>query len=168
MDSPTIRIASLIDDSIVDGPGIRFTVFTQGCPHHCEGCHNPQTHDPNGGHLETIENIISKIKKNPLLCGVTISGGEPFYQKESLLTLVKEIKKLNFDIIVYTGYVCETLLAMNDATINEILDNIDYLIDGPFILKQRDLTLYFKGSQNQRFIDIKKSKEENKVVLFHE
>ncbi len=168
MDSPTIRIASLIDDSIVDGPGIRFTVFTQGCPHHCEGCHNPQTHDPNGGHLETIENIISKIKKNPLLCGVTISGGEPFYQKESLLTLVKEIKKLNFDIIVYTGYVYETLLAMNDATINEILDNIDYLIDGPFILKQRDLTLYFKGSQNQRFIDIKKSKEENKVVLFHE
>ena len=149
MDSRTIRIASLVDDSIVDGPGIRFTVFMQGCPHKCVGCHNPETHDFNGGYLESIDNIISKIKSNPLCFGVTISGGEPFAQKKELLELVKAIKNINKNIVIYTGYIYEELLKKNDDTINEILNSIDYLVDGPFVLSKRDLTLTFRGSQNQ-------------------
>lgn len=167
MDSKTIRIASLVDDSIVDGPGIRFTVFMQGCPHKCVGCHNPETHDMMGGYLETIENIISKVKNNPLCFGVTISGGEPFAQKEELLELVKEIKKINKNIVIYTGYIYEDLLKKNDTTINEILNNIEYLVDGPFILSKRDLTLTFRGSQNQRFIDVKKTILENKIITLY-
>lgn len=167
MDSKTIRIASLVDDSIVDGPGIRFTIFMQGCPHKCVGCHNPETHDMMGGYSETIENIISKIKNNPLCFGVTISGGEPFAQKEELLELVKEIKNINKNIVIYTGYIYEDLLKKNDSTINEILKNIEYLVDGPFILSKRDLTLTFRGSQNQRFIDVKKTNLENKVITLY-
>lgn len=167
MDSKTIRIASLVDDSIVDGPGIRFTVFMQGCPHKCVGCHNPETHDMMGGYLEIIENIISKVKNNPLCFGVTISGGEPFAQKEELLELVKEIKKINKNIVIYTGYIYEDLLKKNDTTINEILNNIEYLVDGPFILSKRDLTLTFRGSQNQRFIDVKKTILENKIITLY-
>lgn len=164
MDSNKIRIAGKVDDSIVDGPGIRYTIFFQGCPHHCPGCHNPETHDFNGGHIEEIEDIINEIKKNPLLLGVTISGGEPFSQKEELLTLVKEIRKTNLNIMVYTGYTFENLIN-SDSITKEILSNIDYLVDGPFILKERDLELIFRGSRNQRYIDVKKTLKENKIIL---
>lgn len=164
MDSNKIRIAGKVDDSIVDGPGIRYTIFFQGCPHHCPGCHNPETHDFNGGHFEEIEDIVKEIKKNPLLLGVTISGGEPFSQKEELLTLVKEIRKTNLNIMVYTGYTFEYLINLDSVT-KEILSNIDYLVDGPFILKERDLELIFRGSRNQRYIDVKKTLKENKIIL---
>lgn len=164
MVSNKIRIAGKVDDSIVDGPGIRYTVFFQGCPHHCPGCHNPETHDFNGGHFEEIDDIINEIKKNPLLLGVTISGGEPFSQKEELLTLVKEIRKTNLNIMVYTGYTFENLINSDNVT-KEILSNIDYLVDGPFILKERDLELIFRGSRNQRYIDVKKTLKENKIIL---
>lgn len=164
MVSNKIRIAGKVDDSIVDGPGIRYTIFFQGCPHHCPGCHNPETHDFNGGHFEEIEDIINEIKKNPLLLGVTISGGEPFFQKEELLTLVKEIRKTNLNIMVYTGYTFENLIN-SDSITKEILSNIDYLVDGPFILKERDLELIFRGSRNQRYIDVKKTLKENKIIL---
>ena len=99
-----LRIAGTVNDSIVDGPGIRFTIFTQGCPHHCEGCHNPQTHDFNGGEIVEADEIIEKIKKNPLLDGVTFSGGEPFCQAETLADIGKEIKSLGLNVITYTGY----------------------------------------------------------------
>ena len=167
MDSNKIKIAGKVDDSIVDGPGIRYTIFFQGCPHHCAGCHNPETHDFDGGHFETIENIIKDIKSNLLLMGVTISGGEPFAQENELLSLVKEIKsscnKLN--IMVYTGYTYEHLIESNNLIIKEILNNIDYLVDGPFILKERDLELIYRGSRNQRYIDVKKTLKENKIIL---
>lgn len=159
-----IRIAGKVNDSIVDGPGIRYTIFFQGCPHHCPGCHNPETHDFNGGHFEDIDDIMKEIKSNPLLLGVTISGGEPFSQEAELLTLVKEIRKTNLNIMVYTGYTFENLIN-SDIITKEILNNIDYLVDGPFILKERDLELIFRGSRNQRYIDVKKTLKENKIIL---
>ena len=164
--SDTIRISGTINDSIVDGPGIRLTIFTQGCPHHCEGCHNPQTHDFNGGEDVTLESLLEKIKGNPLLDGVTFSGGEPFCQAKQLYELGLEVKKAGMNIVTYTGYLYEYLTenANSDNYYNELLSVTDYLVDGPFVLSKRDILLKFKGSSNQRIIDVKKSLAEKKVV----
>jgi len=98
-----LKIAGTANDSIVDGPGIRFTIFTQGCPHRCEGCHNPQTHDFNGGYVADIDELLKKIISNPLLDGVTFSGGEPFCQVNECLELIKQLKKANpnYDVITF-------------------------------------------------------------------
>lgn len=135
-----LRIAGTVNDSIVDGPGIRFTIFTQGCPHHCEGCHNPQTHDFNGGEIVEADEIIEKIKKNPLLDGVTFSGGEPFCQAETLADIGKEIKSLGLNVITYTGYTFDEIYENRDKNHwNELLSVTDFLIDGKFILQQKGL-----------------------------
>ncbi len=164
--SDTVRISGLINDSIVDGPGIRLTIFTQGCPHHCEGCHNPQTHDFNGGEDATIESLLEKAKSNPLLDGVTFSGGEPFCQAKQLYELGLEIKKAGMSIVTYTGYTYEYLTKHADTEnyYGELLSITDYLVDGPFILSKRDILLKFKGSSNQRIINVKKSLAEKKVI----
>lgn len=159
-----IRISGLVNDSIVDGPGFRYTVFTQGCLFNCQGCHNPQTHDTKGGRLIDIDDIIDAVKKNPLLSGVTISGGEPFLQISEVLELVQKIKNLNLDVIIYTGYTFEELNKMNNKKINEILSLADYLIDGRFVLSKRSLELLFRGSSNQRIIDLHKSFKDNEIV----
>ena len=160
----TIRIAGIVRESIVDGPGLRFVVFSQGCPHRCKGCHNPDTHDFQGGYDCSINKIIEEIDKNPLLSGVTFSGGEPFYQAKEFYELGLEIKKRNLDIIAFSGYTIEQLQEMIDENryIGKLLEIIDYLIDGPFILAEKDLTLLYRGSRNQRFIDM--SEERNKVL----
>lgn len=162
----TLRISGVIDDSIVDGPGIRLTIFTQGCPHRCEGCHNPQTHDFDGGEDVTLESLLEKVKGNPLLDGVTFSGGEPFCQAKQLYELGLEIKKAGLNVVTYTGYLYEYLTehANTDNYYGELLSVTDYLVDGPFILSKRDILLKFKGSSNQRIIDVKKSLTEKKVV----
>ena len=160
-----LRIAGTVNDSIVDGPGIRFTVFVQGCPHNCKGCHNPQTHDFEGGTVTTTEALLDKIKENPLLDGVTFSGGEPFCQAESLADLGREIKKLGLDIITYTGYTFEKLY--EERTQNhwgDLLEVTDYLIDGPFILEQKDWEIKFRGSSNQRYIDCQNSLRNGKAI----
>ncbi|MBP1560952.1 MAG: anaerobic ribonucleoside-triphosphate reductase activating protein [Oscillospiraceae bacterium] len=164
--SDTLRIAGTVNDSIVDGPGIRFAIFTQGCPHRCEGCHNPQTHDFDGGENVTLESLLEKLKANPLLDGVTFSGGEPFCQAKQLYELGTEAKKLGMNVITYTGYMFEYLLENADADnyYGELLSVTDYLVDGPFELDKRDILLKFKGSSNQRIIDVKKSLAEKKVV----
>lgn len=151
-----MRISGLVNDSIVDGPGLRFTVFTQGCKHNCLGCHNPSTHSFEGGQEMPIEDIISKISKNPLLDGVTLSGGDPMFQVEESLKLAKEVKNLGLNVMLYTGFTFERIIEMGKSNpyYKEILNYIDYLVDGPFILKLRDLTLQFRGSQNQRIIDV--------------
>ena len=160
-----IRIAGTVNDSIVDGPGIRFSVFVQGCPHNCEGCHNPQTHDFDGGTVTTTEELLEKIKTNPLLDGVTFSGGEPFCQADALAVLGTEIKKLGLNIITYTGYTFEHLYENRDKNHwNELLSVTDYLIDGPFILAQKDWEIKFRGSSNQRYIDCGKSLAEGRAV----
>lgn len=162
----TLRISGVINDSIVDGPGIRLTIFTQGCPHRCEGCHNPQTHDFDGGEDVTLESLLEKVKGNPLLDGVTFSGGEPFCQAKQLYEFGLEIKKAGLNVVTYTGYLYEYLMehADPDNYYNELLSVTDYLVDGPFILSKRDILLKFKGSSNQRIIDVKKSLAEKKVV----
>ena len=160
-----LRIAGTVNDSIVDGPGIRFSIFVQGCPHNCEGCHNPQTHDFNGGAIFTTEELLDKVKGNPLLDGVTFSGGEPFCQAEVLAKLGKEIKALGLNIITYTGYTFEQLYEnRNKNHWGELLEVTDYLIDGPFILSQKDWEIKFRGSSNQRYIDCQKSLEEGCAV----
>lgn len=164
--SDTIRISGIINDSIVDGPGIRLTIFTQGCPHHCEGCHNPQTHDFEGGEDVTLESLLEKVKGNPLLDGVTFSGGEPFCQAKQLYELGLEVKKAGMNVVTYTGYLYEYLTenANSENYYNELLSVTDYLVDGPFVLSKRDILLKFKGSSNQRIIDVKKSLVEKKVA----
>ncbi len=160
-----IRIASTVNDSIVDGPGLRFTVFTQGCPHRCVGCHNPDTHDPLEGHLVSCEEIMEKINKNPLLDGVTLSGGEPMDQAENLAPLALECKKAGLNVWVYTGYLFEDLV--DNPACMSLLKNTDVLVDGPFILARRSLELFFCGSDNQRVIDVAKSLETGNTVLWH-
>lgn len=153
-----LRIAGTVNDSIVDGPGIRFTIFTQGCPHHCKGCHNPETHDFNGGKLIDNVTLFNMIKSNPLLDGVTYSGGEPFAQAEALADLGSNIKKIGLSIITYTGYTFEFLYSnQNKNSWGKLLDVTDFLVDGPFILEEKNWSIKFRGSSNQRYIDCKKS-----------
>lgn len=160
-----LRIAGTVNDSIVDGPGIRFTVFVQGCPHNCRGCHNPQTHDFNGGTITDTEELLEKIKSNPLLDGVTFSGGEPFCQAGALASLGKEIKNLGLNIVTYTGYTFEQLYSSREQNNwNDLLKVTDVLIDGPFILEQKDWEIKFRGSSNQRYIDCQKSLEQGIAV----
>lgn len=160
-----LRIAGTVNDSIVDGPGIRFTIFTQGCPHNCKGCHNPQTHDFNGGELIDTDALLVKVKENPLLDGVTFSGGEPFCQAEALALLGKQIKALGLNIITYTGYTFEHLIDhQNENGWGELLKITDFLIDGPFILEQKDWEIKFRGSSNQRYIDCQESLKQGRAV----
>lgn len=149
-----MRIAGIVRESIVDGPGLRFAIFSQGCPHGCRGCHNESTHDFEGGYdCERIK-ILEEIDKDPLLTGVTFTGGEPFCQPEEFYKLGVEIKARGLDIVAYSGYTLEELqdMAKYEENIKKLLDIIDYLVDGPFILEEKDLTLEFRGSRNQRFI----------------
>ena len=160
-----LRIAGTVNDSIVDGPGIRFTIFTQGCPHNCEGCHNPQTHDFHGGTIVDTDELLEKVKSNPLLDGITFSGGEPFCQAHILAELGKEVKKLGMDIITYTGYTFEQLYEKREQNgWGELLEVTDYLIDGPFILAQKDWEIKFRGSSNQRYIDCQESLKQGRAV----
>ena len=161
-----IRVAGIVRESIVDGPGIRFVVFAQGCPHRCMGCHNEATHDFSGGEDCEIEKIVSEIEKNPLLSGVTFSGGEPFAQPEGFLDLAVRLKEKNINIIAYTGYTYEELLDLSfeNESVNGLLARIDILIDGRFVLEKRDLRLKFTGSSNQRIIDMDATRAQGKLV----
>ena len=161
-----LRIAGTANDSIVDGPGIRFTIFTQGCPHHCPGCHNPQTHDFNGGKITDTAELLEKIKSNPLLDGVTFSGGEPFCQAEVLAQLGKEIKNIGLNVITYTGFEFEYLYENRDKnSYGKLLEITDYLIDGKFIEAEKDWQIKFRGSRNQRYIDCQESLKKGSVVV---
>ncbi|MBO4992245.1 MAG: anaerobic ribonucleoside-triphosphate reductase activating protein [Firmicutes bacterium] len=155
--APQLRISGVIEESIVDGPGFRYVIFTQGCPHGCPGCHNPQTHDFNGGTLIDPLCLLPEIDENSLLSGVTFSGGEPFVQPKALLPLAREIKKRGLHLLIYSGYTYEQLyaLARTDQAIAELLRLCDTLIDGPYVEEERDLTLQFRGSSNQRILQLR-------------
>ncbi len=161
----SIRIAGVVRESIVDGPGFRFVVFCQGCPHGCPGCHNPATHDFEGGYDCELQKIIDAVDANPLLDGVTFSGGEPFCQPEAFYKLGVELKKRNLNLLAYTGYTYEELISMEDESVNKLLSILDLLVDGRFVLEERDLTLLFRGSKNQRVIDMNLTREKNQVIL---
>lgn len=157
-----IRVAGLVPESFVDGEGIRFAIFMQGCLRNCEGCHNPNTHALDGGRLIETQEIIAAIKKNSLLDGITLTGGEPLLQIAAANELALAAKNFGLNVWCYTGYIFEELPAESAP----LLKNVDVLIDGPFIESQRDLNLQFRGSRNQRIIDVKKSLELNKIVMF--
>ena len=163
-----ISLSGVTGDSIVDGPGLRLTIFTQGCLHHCPGCHNPQTHDPEGGSWADTEDILAAAAENHLLDGITLSGGDPFLQPVPCLALAEGAHKIGLNVWTYTGYTWEALLEENDAEKLALLKETDVLVDGPFLLAERSLELRFCGSRNQRLIDVKKSLAEDKVVLWEE
>ena len=165
-----LRIAGLEEESYVDGEGIRYAIFVQGCPHHCEGCHNPQTFDFNGGRLVELDFLIDRIKNNPLLSGVTFSGGEPLCQLKSLKALARTVKSMGLTVWCYTGFTFEELIGgvekyFTADEIKEFLNYVDVLVDGPYVEEQRDLTLTFCGSRNQRLIDVPRSMAERKIIL---
>lgn len=159
-----MQLASIVEDSIVDGPGIRVTVFCQGCPHRCEGCHNPQSHPFEGGTPKTVQEVFAVIKGSPLARGVTFSGGEPFAQAEAFAALAALLKADGYEVASYSGYTFEELLTGTPAQ-QALLQQLDILVDGPFVLAQRNLDLRFHGSENQRIIDVPRSLAQKSAVL---
>ncbi len=151
----TLRLAGVEDESIVDGPGLRMTIFTQGCKHKCPGCHNPETHSLDGGYLESAAAIIERFDEDPLLAGITFSGGEPFLQPGPLVWLARQVHARGKNVTAFSGYTLEQLDALgeDDVDVAALLDELDYLIDGPYIEALRDLELDYRGSSNQRFLD---------------
>jgi len=161
-----LRIAGIVKESVVNGPGLRFVVFVQGCRHRCQGCHNPETWDPAGGVAVRAGDLLEQIKSVKLLKGVTFSGGEPVLQAGPLAWLAREARKLGLDVIIYTGYTWEGLLALarQEPAVEELIRVSDYIVDGPFILTERDPELPFRGSRNQRIIDVARSLREGTVI----
>ena len=168
MASDKLRIAGTVHDSIVDGPGIRFTIFTQGCEHNCPGCHNPQTHPLNGGKEIAVDELIAEMLKNPLLDGVTLSGGEPFLQADKLCPVARAAKHSGLTVWTYSGWTFEQLWTgeASDDCRRELLTLTDVLVDGPFILSERSLELKWCGSRNQRLIDVQNSIDRGEAVLY--
>ena len=162
-----LRIAGTVGESITDGPGFRFTIFTQGCPHHCEGCHNPQTHDFGGGEVVSTDTLWDKISKNPLLSGVTLSGGEPFEQAGALIPLAEKIKAAGLELAAYSGWTVEELISQGGDML-ELLKKCDVLVDGRFKLAEKSLMLRFRGSKNQRLLDVKKTLETGVATEVHD
>ena len=164
MDNTTIRLASpMQEDSFVDGPGVRMVLWTQGCIHHCFNCHNPQTWDMQGGSVYSVEQLQKQILASHLQTGLTLSGGEPFLQVEPLLEIIKAAKEKKLNIWAYSGFTFEELLA--DELKKELLMQIDVLVDGRFVNELKDYRRVFKGSRNQRIIDVQKSLKSGKVIL---
>lgn len=169
-----IRLAGITQESIVDGPGLRLVVFTQGCPHNCNGCHNPDTHDPNGGYVTELTGLYHYIEgmaaRNTLLRGVTFSGGEPFLQSKPLALLAKRLRTLGLDIVVYSGFTFEQLatMAVQRRSIRELLEQTELLIDGVYKANERDLGLAFRGSRNQRLVDVRATLAVGRVVLWED
>ena len=158
-----LNLAGIVRDSIVDGPGIRTTVFCQGCPHHCPGCQNPETWAFDGGTPMEEETVLAIVAENPLCRGVTFSGGEPFAQAAAFAKLAHLLKAEGYEVASYSGYTFEQLLAGTPAQ-KELLRCIDVLIDGPFLLAEKSLELSFRGSRNQRILDVKKSLAAGRAV----
>ena len=166
MSDTPIRLAGAVNDSIVDGPGIRLAIFVQGCSHHCKGCQNPETWDPAGGYVKTVDEVAKACKANPLLDGITLSGGEPMEQPAPLIELVDIAHEAGLNVWCYTGYTFEQLLDDKpSAEAHELLHHVDVLVDGPYVEAQRSLELKWRGSANQRIICVPESLEAGEVVL---
>lgn len=159
-----LRLAGITRESVVDGPGIRVVIFAQGCPHHCNGCQNPETHDPGGGKVLAMEEIVEMVRPTPITRGVTFSGGEPFMQAEGFGALGRCLKSMGLDIVTYTGYTWEALTASDNRAWRELIEVTDLLIDGPFVESQKDTTIAFRGSRNQRIIDVSESLKLGRLV----
>lgn len=164
-----IRLAAdLQKDSIVDGDGIRTVIWTQGCPHNCFGCHNPSTHDFNDGAIFDVEDIKKKIDDLIYQDGITFSGGDPMCQVDACVEIAKYAKTKGLNIWCYTGYTFEQLLELGKKKKSYIdfLENIDVLVDGKFVMELKSLDCKYRGSTNQRLVDVKKSLSTSKVCLW--
>ncbi len=163
-----IRISGTVSESIVDGPGFRYTIFVQGCPHNCPGCHNPQTHDFDGGRIVDTDELFRECVDDPLNKGVTFSGGEPFSQAKELYELGKRFKERGYNLWCYTGWTMNELwkMAESEYYVGKLMSIIDVLVDGRFIEERKTLSLPFRGSENQRLIDMKMTMEENMVIEY--
>lgn len=161
-----MKIASTVSDSIVDGPGLRFTVFTQGCPHGCPGCHNPETHPFDGGREVTVEELGSQMLRNPLTDGLTLSGGDPFLQGEECAQLARMAHEKGLNVWAYTGYTYEKLLELGQSGQLALLRETDVLVDGPFVQAKKSYEAKFRGSTNQRLIDMNKTRATGRIVLW--
>lgn len=159
-----INLAGIIEESIVDGPGIRTVFFTQGCPRRCKGCHNSDTQPFGTGTDKTVQQCCEIAKRNPLVKGITLSGGEPFSQAEALAQLAQRLKIEGYEIAAYTGFTFEQLFNGTKEQ-QQLLRQCDIIIDGEFILEKRNLNLKFRGSSNQRVVDVAKSFEQGKAVV---
>lgn len=163
----TLRIAGTIGESIVDGPGFRYVIFTQGCPHHCPGCHNPETHDFSGGTDIDSDALVADILKNPLLTGVTFSGGEPFCQAEGLCAVADGLNGKK-PLMAYTGYTFEQLMELPDPWVRKLLEKLTLLVDGRFVEEEKGLELRFRGSVNQRVLDVQTSLKTGQATWMEE
>ena len=159
----TLNLSGIVGDSIVDGPGIRTTIFCQGCPHHCPGCHNPETWDFGCGTDVPVEDLVDVVRSNPLCRGVTFSGGEPFAQAAGFARLARLLKEKGYEVASYSGYTFEELLEGSEDQ-KALLQSIAILIDGPFLLAESSLEVPFRGSRNQRILDVKQSLAAGKAV----
>jgi len=161
-----MRIASTVSDSIVDGPGLRFTVFTQGCPHHCPGCHNPHTHPMDGGEEISVQALFARFLDNLLLDGLTLSGGEPFMQAGECAALARLVHQHGRSVWTYTGFLYEELIREADPDRLLLLRETDVLVDGPFLERQKSYDALFRGSTNQRLIDLNATRTAGKLILW--
>ncbi len=161
-----INVCGIEKESIVDGPGFRYVLFVQGCPHRCKGCHNPESWSFDAGYDMTTEEVFRQIRKNPHLRGVTFSGGEPFEQVPALLELAGMIREAGLSLMSYTGYTIEELQERHDPETDRLLGMLDILVDGRYVEAERNLTLVYRGSDNQRVIDMNKSRAEGRIVLY--
>mgnify|MGYP006355178925 CR=1 FL=1 len=161
-----MKVAGIIQNSVVNGIGVRDTIFFQGCEHHCPGCHNPESWDENGGEELSVDDLLRVIVNDPF-AHVTLSGGDPLLQAEGCAELAQRVKQeTDKTIWCYTGYTWESLLAKHDPIVMSLLENLDVLVDGPFIQSLRDTSLLFRGSSNQRLIDVQKSLSAGEVILW--
>jgi len=163
-----IRLAADFQtDSIVDGVGIRTVIWTQGCSHNCPGCHNPSTHDFKGGELVELEDALNALEELQGQTGITLSGGDPFFQAKQCALLAKKAHELKMNVWAYTGFTYDELINSNNKSIKELLFEIDVLIDGKFEQDKKSLDCPFRGSTNQRIIDVKKSIDNHEVILYN-
>ena len=162
----TLRVAGIIEESIVDGPGLRFVLFLQGCRMHCKGCQNPQTWDFEGGTLVSAQEILERMQGDPLVHGITFSGGEPFEQAEAPAPLAAELKRRGYHLMAFSGYTFEQLLQKDGC--RELLSLLDLLVDGPFVEEQKSLELRFRGSRNQRILNMAASREAGWTAVLDE
>lgn len=161
-----IRLAGIVQESIVDGPGYRLAVFAQGCPHGCPECHNPQTHDPNGGTLRDTDEVIAMMGRNPLVRGVTLTGGEPLMQPEPMAEIARAAKARGMNVWCFTGFTLEALMAQPCPDRMRLLESVDVLVDGPYIARERSLDLLYRGSKNQRLIDMPRTLAAGRLCLY--
>jgi len=163
--SKKIRVFGIVKESIVDGPGLRYVVFTQGCLFHCEDCHNKESWDLDKGYFVEINDIIKEIRQNPLLRGLTLSGGEPTLQAKMCLDLARRVRKMGLDVVLYSGHTYEEIIINKD--LSKLINECDYLIDGKYDHSMRSLCLLFRGSTNQRIIDLNKTRKNSNVTLYN-